>query len=217
MDDLGVAAAVRDHMADWSPAGDESGLHDYRTSIRDYLDGKLNPGLGADQHVVESHWSGASPDVVVDDSVGILVEPVVSEGGQGRLRTRLDRFEGEYALLVTIAVEVQDEEVWEELRERYARSSTVSTDIGFVEAPEPGESVGAESTGSDNPFASTGMARWGGHVFLVGVLALLAFGLLTLYSWANPDTYPELVEGARNAAIVIVLTVGAFTRYAWDA
>lgn len=133
-DDPGVAAAVREQLQGWLPEGDESGLHDYRTSIREYLDGKLNCGPGTDQHVVASHRSGSAPDVVVDDRVGILVEPVVSEGGQGRLRTRLDRFEEEYALVLTVAVEVRDEGAWEGLQDEYLTDHGITGTYGFIAA-----------------------------------------------------------------------------------
>lgn len=203
MDDLGVAAAVREHIQDWSPEGDESDLHDYRTSICEFLDGKLNPSLGADQHVVESHRSGASSDVVVDDSVGILVEPVVSEGGQGRLRTRLDRFEDEYGLVLTVAVEVRDDAAWEELRDEYATNYGVAgTAYGFVSAPEVAPEP-AERDRADEP-ASGGRSRLHDAVLLLLALPVFYLLLRLRFDTVGPGGFAGLGAGAVMAVVGVV-------------
>jgi hypothetical protein len=222
-DDPGVAAAVRKQLQGWSPEGDESGLNDYRTSIREYLDGKLNCGPGVDQHVVASHRSGSAPDVVVGDRVGILVEPVVSEGGQGRLRTRLDRFDGEYALVLTVAVEVRDETAWQELQDEYATGhEAAGTVYGFVVANLRRESGGTTSHRlHPREVEPSKLRQWLRWVVLGLFFVPLTYGV-TLLRFGNNNGIPGggfvpyVTIGTELLGFLAVFVVGSLLWVVWQ-
>lgn len=123
---LGTLAAVRRAMDQWRPA--ESGtVGDHRIALERHLRGNLD-----NARQIETHRSTAFLDVVVDDTVGILLAEDVSEATADQLQGRLDRFDGEYPLLFVVGIDVRDRSAWEGLRVAYVDSGATIGRTEFV-------------------------------------------------------------------------------------
>jgi hypothetical protein len=205
-----------ERLATWRPHGAESNVHEYRRSIAAHLGGAPD---GDDRSGVTVDRGAATPDLVVGADAGIFVEPTITENGQGRLRTRLDRFTEAYDRLVVVAIEVRDQTAWTRLRRDY--TATDGTTFDFITAPEPDPSrqppeADASGTGATAADADSSDGRFNtdppageppslralftgvvGVVFWLAVLGLVGSVLFVFYSWTTPAVPAAWVDRAK--------------------